>query len=106
MLAKIQIPPFVKKGTIFQIRLLIQHPMETGFRFGLNGTAIPKNVIPKLAGYYAGREIIQAELNTGIAANPLLVFPTRAVESGDIVFEWNDEAGQSGRQVARLVVVD
>ena len=104
MLGRLQVPPSARKGEPFEIRVLVQHPMETGFRRDMNGQAIPMNVVDKLVCRYAGREVFRAELGTGMAANPYLVFYAIADASGEIVIEWSDDRGESGRVVAPLTV--
>ena len=97
MLGKVQVPPTVKRGEAFEVRVLVQHPMETGFRRDLDGQSIPTNIVDKLACRLAGREIFSAELGTGIAANPYIAFFTTADASGELVVEWSDDRGEKGR---------
>ena len=49
MLARIQVSSPVRRGQAIEVRLLIQHPMETGFRYDFSGTSIAKNVIHSLS---------------------------------------------------------
>jgi sulfur-oxidizing protein SoxZ len=104
MLGRIQVPSSVKRGEAFEVRILVQHPMETGFRRDLQGQSIPVNIVDKLVCRYAGRDVFRAELGTGIAANPYLVFYTVAHESGPIEVEWSDDHGQQGRASANVSV--
>ena len=104
MLGRLQVPPSVKKGEVFEVRVLVQHPMETGFRRDMNGTAIPINVVDKLVARVNGQEVFRAELGTGIAANPYLVFTARAEASGTVEVEWTDDRGDTGAASAPLVV--
>ncbi|HSN19967.1 MAG TPA: thiosulfate oxidation carrier complex protein SoxZ [Usitatibacter sp.] len=104
MLGRIQVPPEVKRGQPFPVRVIVQHPMETGFRRDYNGKVIPLNIVERLACRYGGREVFRVELGSGIAANPYFVFPVVATASGEIVVEWRDDRGQSGR-VSALVKV-
>jgi sulfur-oxidizing protein SoxZ len=105
MLGRIQVPPSVRRGEAFEIRVLVQHPMETGFRHDLDGRAIPINIVDKLACRYGGQEIFSAELGSGMAANPYLVFYALAEASGEIVVEWSDDRGDQGRVSATVNVV-
>jgi sulfur-oxidizing protein SoxZ len=105
MVARVSIPPSVKRGEIFEVRIVIQHPMETGFLFDMSGRPIPKNVINSLVARYNGEEIFRAELGSGIAANPLVQFYAIAEASGEIEFSWVDDAGQRGTEHAAIVVV-
>jgi sulfur-oxidizing protein SoxZ len=101
---RLQVPPSVKKGEVFTIRVLVQHPMETGFRRDADGRAIPVNVIDSLACRYDGKEIFRAELGTGISANPYLAFTALATASGEIEVEYRDDRGERGAVKASLVV--
>ena len=105
MLGRLQVPASVKKGEIFEVRVLIQHPMETGFRRDMNGATIQVNVVDKLACRIAGREVFRAELGTGIAANPYLIFTAVAETSGPVEIEWSDDRGAKGSARAELAVV-
>jgi sulfur-oxidizing protein SoxZ len=104
MVARIQVPKGAKRGEVIRIRLLIQHPMETGYRLDADGKKVPKNVIRLLVCRYNGVEVFRAQMSPGIAANPYLQFPTIAVESGELEFTWVDDAGQRGRATEPITV--
>ena len=104
MLGRIQVPASVRKGETFEVRILVQHPMETGFRRDMNGRAIPLNIVDRLSCRIAGREVFRAELGTGIAANPLITFHAVAEASGPVEVEWSDDRGAKGAATASLVV--
>lgn len=106
MVARVQVPREAKRGETIEIRIAIQHPMETGFRYDLGGRPIPKNVINSLTVRYNGTEIFRAELGSGIAANPYLQFFTVAEASGEIVFEWVDDSGNRGTERATISVTE
>jgi sulfur-oxidizing protein SoxZ len=104
-LARVQLPASAKRGEVIEVRIAIQHPMETGFRFDLMGKAIPKNVINSLRVRYNGSEVFSAEMGSGIAANPYIQFHALAEASGEFVFEWVDDNGNRGEERATLTVV-
>ncbi len=104
MIGRLQVPPAVRKGEPFEIKVLVQHSMETGFRRGMNGQAIPMNVVNKLTCTLGQREIFSAELGSGIAANPYLAFFAVATEAGEIVVEWSDDRGEKGRLAAAFTL--
>ena len=106
MLAKIQLPPTARRGEVIEVRIAIQHPMETGFRYEIGGRPVPKNVIHSLVARYNGSEIFRAEMDSGIAANPYLQFYAVATQSGEIEFSWVDEAGERGVERAAISVTD
>jgi sulfur-oxidizing protein SoxZ len=45
----INAPKRAKRGGTIEIKALVLHPMETGFRAGTNGTIIPRNIIERFA---------------------------------------------------------
>ena len=100
MLGRLQVPPTVRKGEPFEIRVLVQHPMETGYRRDLNGQSIPLHIVDKLVCRVGGREVFSAELGSGIAANPYLAFFATADASGEVEVEWSDNRGDRGRVAA------
>ena len=103
--ARILLPERVRRGELVEVRIVIQHPMETGFRHDAFGSRIPRNAIHSLACRYNGVEVFRATLGTGIAPNPYLRFFTRAVESGELEFWWLDDDEVEATARARLVVV-
>lgn len=104
MVARVQVPKEAKRGEAIEVRVAIQHVMETGFRFDLFGRAIPKNVVNTVVARYNGAEVFRAELGSGIAANPYLQFFTVAEASGEIEISWVDDAGERGAERAAITV--
>ena len=103
--ALIRLPRTVKRGDVFEIKTLIQHPMETGYRSGTNGTIIPRDIIRSLVCSYNGVEVFRAELHPAVAANPLVTFTTVATESGTLEFRWTGDNGYSASHTASIKVV-
>lgn len=104
MLGRLQVPPTVRKGEPFEIKVLVQHPMETGYRRDLNGQSIPTNIVDKLMCRIGDREVFSAELGTGVAANPYISFYAVADQSGEVVVEWSDDRGERGKVAAAITV--
>jgi sulfur-oxidizing protein SoxZ len=104
-IAKLQVPPQAKRGEIVEIRVAIQHPMETGFRRDNFGKAIPKNTINNLVCHYNGVEVFRAENGIG-ASRPIRTFnsPIVAEASGNIELDWVDDAGEKGSASAAIAV--
>lgn len=91
--ALISVPAQAKRGEIIEVKTLVRHPMETGFRRTQLGERIPRDIITRFVCTYNGVEILRAELHPAIAANPLLVFTTVATESGTLEFKWTGDNG-------------
>ena len=102
--ARLQVPPTAHRGAAVEVRLLIQHPMESGFRREADGRAVPMNVVNSVVCRYAGREVFRAEPGSGVAANPYFAFWIRAESTGEVVVEWVDDAGERGSVTALLSV--
>ena len=104
MTTRIQVQGEARRGEIIEVRILIQHPMETGFRYDAFGRQTPRNVIYSLRCRYGGVEVFRAAMGAGIAANPYLRFFLRARDSGDIECGWVDQENASGTVSARVNV--
>ena len=103
--ALVNVPARARRGEIIEIKTLIQHAMETGFRRTQLGEIVPRNIISLFVCTYNGEEIFRAELHPAIAANPLLAFTTVATESGTITFKWLGDGGSSVIESAKITVV-
>jgi len=92
------------RGEIIEIKTLIQHPMETGYRLDSNGARIPRDIINRFACTYNGEEVFRVELFPAIAANPFIAFSTIATETGELVFTWTDDDGQTQTESRRITI--
>ncbi len=102
--ALINVPATAKKGEAVEIKVLIQHPMETGFRTGPDGKLVPRDIIQRFSCTYDGQEVFAAELHPAVAANPFFAFFTLATASGPLIFKWTDNAGKEESQSADIAV--
>jgi len=87
----IHVPRTVRKGEAFEVRALIAHVMETGYRPGADGKVLPRDIIRRFECRYNGEPVFGAELHPAIAANPYLSFWIVAVDSGVLEFEWTGD---------------
>lgn len=101
---RIVMPATARKGQVVEIKTLINHPMETGYRRDEVGRAIPRDIITRFTCSYAGEVVFAMDLFTGVAANPFVSFTTVATETADLVFEWTDQHGAVTRAQTRLTV--
>jgi sulfur-oxidizing protein SoxZ len=100
----INIPAKIKRGQVFEIKTLISHIMETGFRYTTTGQRIPRDIITFFSCSYNGEEIFRADLYPAISANPFLTFFTTATESGTLEFKWSGDNGFSETATAPVMV--
>ena len=102
--ALINVPPRAKRGDIIEIKTLMSHIMETGYRRTATGDVVPRDIITSFTCRYNGTEIFRAELFPAIAANPFISFFTTAAESGTFDFEWIGDNGFSATAKAAITV--
>ena len=100
----VNLPASARRGEIIEIKALVAHDMETGFRRTQTGALIPRNIITDFVCTYNGAEIFRAEFYPAIAANPYLAFTTRASESGTLVCKWTGDNGYSVTESAAITV--
>ena len=102
--ALVNVPPRARRGEVIEIKTLISHPMETGYRRSQLGTPIPRDIVRLFVCTYNGTEVFRAELHPAIAANPFFVFSTVATESGTLAFQWAGDNGFSATESAAITV--
>lgn len=100
--ALVHMPATARRGEAIEIRALIAHPMETGFRPGADGKVLPRDILRRFTCRYNGEVVFSADLFPAISANPYLAFHTLATESGTLEFEWQGDNGFA--QVERAVL--
>ena len=100
----INLPQRAKRGDVIEIKTLIQHPMETGYRLDSKGAAIPRDIINRFTCTYNGDEVFRAELHPAISANPFIAFSTVVTETGELVFSWTDDRGQIQTETRQIDV--
>jgi sulfur-oxidizing protein SoxZ len=91
--ALINVPKKAKRGEIIEIKTLMSHIMETGYRRTATGELVPRDIITSFTCRYNGVEVFRADLFPAIAANPFVTFFTIATESGKLDFEWIGDKG-------------
>ena len=100
----INVPAKAKRGDIIEIKTLMSHIMETGYRHTASGEIIPRNIITSFTCRFNGAEIFRADMYPATAANPFITFFATATESGKFEFEWIGDQGFSERASASITV--
>ena len=98
------VPPKAKRGDIIEIKALMSHIMETGYRRTAAGEIVPRDIITSFTCRYNGAEIFRADFFPAIAANPFISFFAVAKESGKFEFEWIGDKGFSETALASITV--
>ena len=102
--ALINVPKKARRGEIIEIKTLMSHIMETGYRHTAEGAVVPRDIITSFSCRYNGSEIFRAELFPASSANPFISFFTVAKESGKFEFEWIGDNGYSSTASASITV--
>jgi len=78
------------------VRVLMQHPMESGNRKDASGARIPAHHISDFVATHNGRPVLQAQFGPSVARDPLLTFKFSGGKPGDtIAVSWTDTKGVS-----------
>ena len=100
----ITMPKTAAKGEVIEVRTLIAHPMETGYRHGDDGKLLPRNLIRRFTCRFEGETVFSAELFPAVAANPLISFFMVAAQSGTLTFSWEGDNGFAQTESVALTV--
>ncbi|MAI89521.1 thiosulfate oxidation carrier complex protein SoxZ [Ponticaulis sp.] len=101
---RLSVPDTAERDEIIQIRAMIQHDMESGFRVGARGEFLPRDIITRFECFYNGDQVFAADFHPGVAANPFLEFHVRATDSGSFEFVWTDQHGEVWTDTASIQV--
>ena len=92
---RISLQSAANRGDIVEVKILVSHPMESGFRLDARGERIPQDIITLFTCHYQRQPVFEAEFGPGMAANPFLSFHFVARETGDVTFAWTDQHGET-----------
>lgn len=98
------VPRNARRGDVVEIRALIAHPMETGYRPDENGNIVLRNIIRRFACRYNGELVFSAELYPAISANPYIAFHVRATEAAPLTFTWEGDNNFAQTETVMLEV--
>ena len=101
---KLSIPKDVSSDEVIELKALIKHDMESGYRLDIQGAKIPRNILTQFSCRLDDTLIFSADLYPGVSANPLLKFHYRASKSGTLTFEWTEQTGKKFVKSAELTV--
>ena len=83
------------KGDIADVRVLMNHPMETGLRKDGAGNLVPMHFIQEIAVRLNGRTVIDAQISQGVSRNPVFSFRVKGAKAGDrLEISWLDNKGE------------
>lgn len=99
-------PPTAKRGEVIEIKTLIAHVMETGFRPDASGQTKPRDLITRFTCHYNTELVFSAELYPAVSANPYFAFHTVATESGTLSFRWEGDNGFAQTESVPITVTE
>ena len=81
-------------GDSTEVKVLMNHEMETGQRKDAQGQTIPAWFIQNVVVTWTGRTVLSAQWGTAVAKNPFLSFKFKGGAKGDkIAITWTDNRG-------------
>lgn len=93
-----------KRGEPVEVRAMVMHPMESGFRLDNVGQRIPRHIVTSFTCTYGGKQVFGARLHPAVAANPYFVFYVLAGDSANLEFAWTDDRGEIATHKVMLEV--
>lgn len=92
--------PMKMRATLGQgftdVRVLMNHPMETGQRKDADGKLVPMHFIQSLTLKVNGKLMVDAQISQAISRNPVFSFRLKGGAKGDkIEVAWVDNKGES-----------
>ena len=89
----IVMPPHAQRGEVIEIKAMVEHVMETGFRHTELGIRVPRNIIRSFSCLYNGEKVFAADFHPAMVSNPVVQFFVRAQVSGILDFQWLGDQG-------------
>jgi sulfur-oxidizing protein SoxZ len=80
---------------VTEVRVLMQHEMETGRRKDETGKFVPAWYITDFKVQHNGRTVLEGQFGTSVSKNPFLVFRFKGGKAGDkLSLSWADNRGE------------
>jgi sulfur-oxidizing protein SoxZ len=91
-------------GDIADVKVLMNHPMETGLRKDAKtGQLVPAHFIQEVTATINGNQVMSADLGSGVSKNPYLGFKVKGAKAGDkLVINWVDNTGDKNTAEADI----
>ena len=84
------------KDGVTEVKVLMNHVMETGLRKDPSGALIPALFITEVTAKLNDKVVMQAQWGQAVAKNPFLAFKVKGGKPGDKVsISWTDSSGDS-----------
>ena len=84
------------KNGVTEVKVLMNHVMETGLRKDSSGEIVPALFINEVTAKLNDKVVLQAQWGQAVARNPYLAFKVKGGKSGDkVTVSWIDSSGDA-----------
>lgn len=91
------------KDGVTEVKILMQHEMETGLRKEADGKAVPAWYITEVKAHHKGKTVLEAQFGTAVSKNPYLVFRFKGgAPTEKISITWIDNKGDTRTDEAEI----
>ena len=90
------------KNGAAEIRLLADHPMETGQSKDKEGNVIPAHYIEDLSAEVGGKTVFVAHFGPAVSKDPYLKFYYRGAAGDKVRLHWRDNKGMEASAEATV----
>ena len=91
------------KDGVTEVKVLMNHVMETGLRKEASGELVPAMFITEVTAKLNDKVVMQAQWGQAVARNPYLAFKIKAGKAGDKVsISWKDSSGDTRSDEATI----
>lgn len=92
----------VKEG-VTEVKILMQHDMETGLRKDADGVLVPAWFITEVKVQHQERIVLEAQFGQSVSKNPYLLFRFKGGTAGEkITVSWVDNKGDTRADEATI----
>jgi sulfur-oxidizing protein SoxZ len=90
-------------GDSTEVKVLMNHEMETGQRKDAQGKTIPAWFIQNVTATYDGKTVLSAQWGTAVSKNPFVSFKFKGGAKGDkVTITWVDNRGDKRTDEATI----
>jgi sulfur-oxidizing protein SoxY len=101
---RLSVPKIVASAAPFEVRTIIGHPMETGFRHNAQGLIIPARIAEWFRCFLGDAVAFSVKLQPAVAANPYFAFNLSVRQNETLHFEWIDTTSEIYSDEAQILV--
>lgn len=84
------------KDGVTEVKVLMNHVMETGLRKDPSGEIVPALFITEVTAKLNDKVVMQAQWSQAVARNPYVAFKVKGGKSGDkVTVSWTDNSGDA-----------